>query len=70
MADPPKTRVVTVRMPEDLHEDIRIVSLDTERSMNQFCLDSIRDSLESHLTQHRATLLGAVKLIEKKAVEK
>lgn len=36
-----KTRVITVRMPEWLHEKIRLESLNRGVSMNQLCIEKL-----------------------------
>jgi len=54
------TRVITIRLPESLHQSLRLEAFDRHTSMNQLCISKLlhvlADDLPVQLTTHHAPL--------------
>jgi plasmid stability protein len=42
----PKTRLIHVRLPEELHKKVRIRAAETDKTIQDWVVDSIRAQLE------------------------
>lgn len=51
-----ETQQLTVRVPRDVHEALKVLSMATDRSVNDLVLAAIRDQLSSRA--HREAVKG------------
>ena len=42
----PKTRMVHIRLPEDLHKKVRIHAAESDKTIQDWAVDAIRDYLD------------------------
>jgi len=42
----PKTRMIHIRLPEDLHKKVRIRAAESDKTIQDWAVDAIRDYLD------------------------